>query len=56
MYSNSGENEDDDNLPIGLMIAKKQLEAMNIKSNYQVDNNVVAYTINDSVVSDKKDN
>jgi hypothetical protein len=56
MYSNNGENEDDDNLPIGLMIAKKQLEAMNIKSDYQVDNNVVAYTINDNIVNDKKDN
>jgi len=56
MYSSNRENEDEDNLPIGLMIAKKQLEAMNIKSNYQANNSDVAYTINDNVVNDKKDN
>ncbi|CAG8605950.1 8431_t:CDS:2 [Funneliformis mosseae] len=47
--------EDDDNLPIGLMIAKKQLEAMNVTSDFQAhnhsnedDDKVMAYTINDN--------
>ena len=58
MHFNSKKlNEDEDNLPIGLIIAKKQLEAMNVKSNYQVNNDIMAYTINDNiVVNDKKDN
>ncbi|CAG8611875.1 5190_t:CDS:2 [Funneliformis caledonium] len=47
--------EDDDNLPIGLMISKKQLEAMNVTSDFQAhnhsnedDDKVMAYTINDN--------
>jgi hypothetical protein len=60
-FNNNNGKDDEDNLPIGLMIAKKQLEAMKVKSNYHNSNDIndiVAHTINNNGTSndDKKDN